>query len=56
MLALAVGRSIPDAYPYPIRLWRLGDLTFVILGGEVVVDYALRLKSELGADRTWVAA
>ena len=35
--------------------WRLGDeLTFVSLGGEVVVDYALRLKRELG-QATWVA-
>ena len=30
-------------------------MTFVTLGGEVVVDYALRLKQELGADATWVA-
>jgi hypothetical protein len=27
----------------------------VFLGGEVVVDYALRLKQELGAGTTWVA-
>jgi hypothetical protein len=25
------------------------------LSGEVVVDYSLRLKSELGADRTWIS-
>lgn len=31
------------------------DLTIVALTGEVVVDYALRLKKELG-DRTWVVA
>ena len=44
-------------YPYPVQLWRLGpDLLFVTLGGEVVVDYALRLKTELGRERTWVAA
>jgi hypothetical protein len=35
-------------------VWQLGpDLTFVALGGEVVVDYVLRLKKELG--RIWVA-
>jgi len=48
------GRLSPT-YPYPVATWRLGDeLTFVSLGGEVVVDYALRLKHELGLG-TWVA-
>ncbi len=32
------------------------DLTLVALGGEVLVDYALRLKRELGADKLWVVA
>ncbi len=50
------GKSIPDRYPYPIQLWHLGDkLTLVTLGGEVVVDYALRLKQELGPGPIWVA-
>src|SRR5207244_10072341 len=44
------------SYPYPVQAWQLGpDLTFVALGGEVVVDYSLRLKKELGRDTTWVA-
>ena len=44
-------------YPYPVQAWRLGgEILFVTLGGEVVVDYALRLKSELAADRAWIAA
>jgi len=48
------GRLAPT-YPYPVATWRLGDeLIFVSLGGEVVVDYALRLKRELG-QATWVA-
>jgi hypothetical protein len=47
--------SLAGSYPYPVQAWRLGDdLTFVALGGEVVVDYSLRLKKELG-DGTWVA-
>lgn len=50
------GRIAPT-YPYPIQTWQLGDgPTFVFLGGEVVVDYALRLKAELGNKETWVAA
>ena len=32
----------------------MGELSWVFLGGEVVVDYALRLKRELGPT-TWVA-
>jgi neutral ceramidase len=53
---LAAGRTIPATYPYPVQVWRLGSqLTFVALGGEVVVDYALRLKQELGESTTWVA-
>lgn len=50
------GKELAATYPYPIQLWRLGpDLQWVTLGGEVVVDYSLRLKQELGRDRTWVA-
>lgn len=40
-------------YSYPIQTWRLGDLAWAALGGEVVVDYALRLRREAG-DRVWV--
>ena len=41
-----------------MQVVRLGEaLTVVALGGEVVVDYSLRLKRELGgAAKTWVAA
>lgn len=50
------GQPLSPTYPYPIQVWHLGsELCFITLGGEVVVDYALRLKSELGADTTWVA-
>jgi hypothetical protein len=50
------GETIPKTYPYPVEVWRLGpDLKWILLGGEVVVDYSLRLKKELGGDGTWVA-
>ena len=49
--------SLAGTYPYPISVWQIGnDVTFVALGGEVVVDYALRLKRELSGPRTWVAS
>jgi len=48
---------LPNEYPYPLEIWQFSqDLTFIALGGEVVVDYDLRLKKELGAERLWVAA
>ena len=51
------GERLPTSYPCPIQAWRLGDeVTLVALGGEVVVDYALRLGKELGGDGLWMAA
>jgi hypothetical protein len=52
---LAQAGSLRGDYPYPVQTWQLGDgLTWIALGGEVVVDYSLRLKKELGRDQTWV--
>ena len=48
--------KIATHYPYPITSWKLGDIQCVFLGGEVVVDFALRLKDELQGKRTWVSA
>lgn len=48
--------ALDGAYPYPVAVWTLGgSIDFVLLGGEVVVDYALRLKRERGGTSTWVA-
>lgn len=50
------GKPLAQNYPYPVQIWRLGDgPKWIFLGGEVVVDYALRLKRELGQRTTWVA-
>lgn len=50
------GQPLSQTYPYPLQLWRVGpELQWVTLGGEVTVDYSLRLKRELGRERTWVA-
>ena len=46
------GDKILD-YSYPIQAWTLGNLTWTALGGEVVIDYSLRLRKELGPD-LWV--
>lgn len=48
--------ALSQTYPYPISTWTLGDdLQFIALGGEVVVDFAIRLKAELRGIKTWVA-
>jgi Neutral/alkaline non-lysosomal ceramidase, N-terminal len=51
------GESLPTTVPYVVQTWCFGDeMAMVFLAGEVVVDYALRLKWEIDADRLWVAA
>jgi hypothetical protein len=53
---IAANGSLKKTHPYPIQVWNLGgEITWVALGGEVVVDYSLRLKRELGKQTTWVA-
>jgi neutral ceramidase len=47
---------LPTEYAYPIQIFQIGkDFTLIGLAGEVVTDYALRLKQEFGADGLWVA-
>jgi len=62
--------EISKTVPYPIATWvfgarlsdgaarptRIGDLAMVFLSGEVVVDYATRLRNELDASRLWITA
>lgn len=41
--------------PIPVQAWKLGDRQlWILLGGEVVVDYALMFKKRYGR-QTWVA-
>jgi neutral ceramidase len=48
--------AIHAKYQYPIQVVRFGgDLTLIALAGEVVVDYAHRLKRELAGGNLWVA-
>lgn len=54
MLKLMDAGKLPTAVPLPIQVWRLGDEKVVAFGGETCVEYALRTKKELGADKTWV--
>jgi neutral ceramidase len=48
---------LPTGIDYPVTTWTFGDdLGMVFLPGEVVADYALRLKRELDGSRLWVTA
>jgi hypothetical protein len=52
---IEVQGKLSKTYDYPIQVWQLGSgLKWVALGGEVVVDYQIRLKRELGEHSTWV--
>ncbi|MEY2881819.1 MAG: hypothetical protein RLZZ15_4199 [Verrucomicrobiota bacterium] len=54
---LDAGEPLPAGIRYPVQAWAFGgEFAMVFLGGEVVADYALRLKRELGASRLWINA
>lgn len=48
--------ALDESYPYPIQQWELGEqIDWIFLGGEVVVEFAARLKSSRRQSSTWVA-
>ncbi len=52
---LSENQPLPRAIKLPVAALRLGDdLTFVLVGGEVVVDYSRRLKRLLADDHPWM--
>jgi len=53
---LEANGKLPTNYPYPVARWQLGEIEWLFLGGEVVVDYAVRLKDRNARSKTWVAA
>jgi len=55
MIELKTTGNLPKTYPYPIQCWRAGDLLWLSMGGEVVVDYSIQFKKEFGK-RTWVTS
>ncbi|MGV8134543.1 MAG: neutral/alkaline non-lysosomal ceramidase N-terminal domain-containing protein [Mangrovibacterium sp.] len=44
------GESLITSYPYPMLVWRLGDQLVLSLGGELLIDYQIRLKQIFGND------
>ena len=52
---LKSGKPLERTYPYPLQVWQFGGQQLLItLGGEPVVDYAIKFKREFGP-QTWVA-
>ncbi|MEJ7769222.1 MAG: neutral/alkaline non-lysosomal ceramidase N-terminal domain-containing protein [Chitinophagaceae bacterium] len=47
---MEAGESLMTAYPYPVQVWKLGDQPIFVLGGEVVIEYAISLKRVFGQD------
>ncbi len=46
--------ALPTTQKIPLQVWRLGDdVTLVAIGGEVVVDYALRLRRDHPDANVW---
>ncbi len=54
---LDAGQPLATALDYMLQTWTLGnDLAWVFLPGEVVVDYALRLKRDFDPARLWIGS
>ncbi|MBI4661392.1 MAG: neutral/alkaline non-lysosomal ceramidase N-terminal domain-containing protein [Verrucomicrobia bacterium] len=52
---LEAGEKFPAGIKLPLAAVRIGnDLTFVAMGGEVVVDYDIRFKRLFAADYPWM--
>ncbi len=51
---LKAGRPLPESIKLPLAVLRLGDdLTFVLMGGEDVVDYSRQIKRRLAGAHPW---
>lgn len=54
---LDAGEAIPTTVPYVVQSLTFGDdLAMVFLAGEVVVDYAKRLRAEGNGAKLWITA
>lgn len=57
LLAALDSGTFPTSLDYSVGTWSFGDdLAMIFLPGEVVVDYALRLKRDFDGRRLWVTA
>ena len=47
---MANGHTLMTSYPYPLQVWNIGGQPLMILGGELVVEYAIGFKRLFGQD------
>jgi hypothetical protein len=47
---LKAGEKLITSYPYPVQVWSIGNLPLVSLGGELLVEYGIKIKQMLGED------
>ncbi len=47
---ISKGEAIRTSYPYPVQAWSLGNQMIISLGGELCVDYSIKLKQIFGDD------
>ncbi|MCC6288477.1 MAG: hypothetical protein IT249_11380 [Chitinophagaceae bacterium] len=51
------GEVISPTLDYPVQVWNFDNkMAMVNIGGEVVVDYSIRLKEAFGAEQLWINA
>lgn len=43
-------RPFQTSYPLPMQWWQLGEQTIIGMGGEVVIEYAIKFKQLFGSD------
>lgn len=44
------GETFMKTYPYPIQFWKIGNQPLFVMGGEVVISYAIQLKGLYGQE------
>lgn len=44
------GEQLIKSYPYPIQVWSLGGQPLVSLGGELTIEYSIKIKQLFGQD------
>lgn len=45
---LKSGQKLIDSYPFPVQVWSIGNLPLVSLGGELLMEYGIKVKQMLG--------
>ncbi len=47
---LEQGVTFPTVYPYPVQAWKIGEQPLLALGGELTIEYSIKLKKIFGTE------